>query len=485
MACYVVKFMGLQQSHGLRSGTPDIDAERRNIFWALYAMDKQRSFMTGQPCDLYLFDSDIQLRHSESGPVAQHFTLAYIHMMSLWEDIYMSLYSSRAARKGIPHRHSQVHRLSNRFQNWGTQHSQLLSKPVAEKVSPMTNLRLELRYCFHVGHILIHRCHSQDSSKQQRINSARAALSIIHELRTATPTISGIAVLGRQVTHSTYSPFLINIDRLFRCYPMVPFHELHDRFIEAPKMESSNDINGMVNTAEALFLLQHPNFPSVYYTRLHLGMVWCIETAVIIRNALEPQQSNSNTRQSARHGHSETSPTVPSPGPLSSNKSSIFPQQPAFPSGFRSSFQQKQNFSSGKTAFQSEMMNSNLTIKRTAGTLTFDGTPLKLKQTPASFLSDPKSKNAPHDDAIASAPTASVASQEPNDFPFFSDQGRPHSAEGPNTPKSASTQPITSEHAITFDADIFNNFLPYNPTITEPWESDLSDAMMLDGYHMS
>lgn len=211
MACYVVKFMGLQQSHGLRSSTPDMDAERRNIFWALYAMDKQRVFMTGQPCDIYLFDSDIQLRHSGSEPAAQQYRLAYLHMMTLWEDIYLSLYSSRAARKGILHRHSQVLRLSNRFQNWATQHNQLLCKPVVEKASAMTNLRLELRYSFHVGHILIHRSHSQDSSKQQRINSARAALNIINELRAASPTLSSVAVLGRQVTQSICSLYLTNI----------------------------------------------------------------------------------------------------------------------------------------------------------------------------------------------------------------------------------------------------------------------------------
>lgn len=236
MACCVVKFMGLQQSHGLRSGTPDIDAERRNIFWALYSMDKQRVFMTGQPCDIYLFDSDIQLRHSESGPATQHFTLAYIHMMSLWEDIYMSLYSSRAARNGIPHRHSQVLRLSNRFQNWGTQHNQLLSKPVAEKVSAITNLRLELRYCFHVGHILIHRCHSQDSSRQQRINSARAALNIINELRAASPSISSVAVLGRQVNQWMYSLYLTNTK--IDCFVVIPWSHFTNFLTDSSRLQN-------------------------------------------------------------------------------------------------------------------------------------------------------------------------------------------------------------------------------------------------------
>lgn len=266
---------------------------------------------------------------------------------------------------------------------------------------------------------------------------------------------------------------------------MVPFHELHDRFIEDPTLETSKDINWLVNTADALVVLQHPNFPNVYYTRLHLGMVWCIDVAAIVRNALEPQQSTLITQLTAGHGHPEVSPTARSPGPHSSSSSSSFPQQPAFTSAFRSSPQQKQKYPSGNAVVQSEMMNFNCSVKHTAGTLTFDGTPLKLKQIHSPSVSDATSKNTSQDDAIVSALTARVASQEPKEFPFFTDESRPHSAQSLNTRKPDNIQRAASEHAVAFDADIFNNFLPYDSTTTEPWESDLSDPMMLDGYNMS
>lgn len=240
----------------------------------------------------------------------------------------------------------------------------------------------------------------------------------------------------------------------------------------------------MINTTDSLVVLKHPNFPKVYYTRLHLGMTWCIEIAVIIRNALEPQQSNFTTQFSARHDHPGTSPTTPSPGQRSSSTPSTSSQRPVFTSGFRSSFQQKQTFPFGKTGAQSETMNSSVTVKRTGGTLTFDGTPLKVKQTSASFASATKSKNTSKDDATASAPPSRVASQDQEELAFFSDQSHALSAQGLTTPKSVNIQPAASEH-VAFDADIFNNFLPYNPTITEPWESDLSDAMMLDSYTVS
>lgn len=266
---------------------------------------------------------------------------------------------------------------------------------------------------------------------------------------------------------------------------MISFHELHNRFIEAPKLETSTDINGLINTAKALFVLQHPNFPTVYYTRLYLGMVWCIDVVTIIKNALEPHQSNITTQLSAGHGRPETSPTVPSSGPWLSGKSSSSSQQPAIAAGFGSS-QPKPKFPSGKTTMQSESMNTNWALKRTAGTFTFDGTPSKAKQTRQGSVNGTAFKNIPHDDVIASASTASVASHKQTDLQFFGDHSRPLSDQDPTTQNPIDIPPVAlSENAINFDADIFNNFLSFNPAMTEAWESDLNDPMVLDGFHVS
>lgn len=195
MACQLIRLMGLQQSH---SGPSDLDTERKNIFWALYVMDKQRLYMNGRPCDLYLFDSDIQLPARDDASAVQSYNLAHIHMMTLWEEVYMSLYSSRALRKGDVQRQEQVCRLKGLICRWTAQHNDLINRPEGDDSSATTILRLELMYCFHVVQILMYRYRGQDdSSKQQWRNSAQAALKILSSLRLAVPSLGRAALLGR------------------------------------------------------------------------------------------------------------------------------------------------------------------------------------------------------------------------------------------------------------------------------------------------
>ena len=198
MACQLIRSMGLQQSHSISLGPSDLDTERRNIFWALYVMDKQRVFMNGRPCDLYLFDSDIQLPIHDDASALQRYNLAHIHMMTLWEEVYVSLYSSRALRKGDIQRQEQICRLKSLVQRWTAQHNDLIDGSEEDDSSVTTFIRLELMYCSHVIHILMYRYRCQDhSNEQQWRTSAHAALKIISNLRSVDPTLSQAALLGR------------------------------------------------------------------------------------------------------------------------------------------------------------------------------------------------------------------------------------------------------------------------------------------------
>ena len=201
MACHVIKNMGLQSlPHGSKKALSEMDAERTNLFWTVFIMDKERVFMTGQPCNIYVFDSDVQLLRREPGLTLQHYTTALFHMMCLWEDIYISLYSSKAFRKGQSYRHSQISRLNSLFRTWGYQHKNLLNIPTSPVASIKDHIQLELKYSFHVGQILVHRCGSGDSSKQQRISSEYAALNIIKDVHGASPSVGSAALLGRSAS---------------------------------------------------------------------------------------------------------------------------------------------------------------------------------------------------------------------------------------------------------------------------------------------
>ena len=200
MACLVAKSMGLHRlPSDMKGGMTEGDPERTELFWALYVMDKERAFMTGQPCDLYFFDTDMQLLECDPDCTLQHYTVAHNHLMSLWEEIYISLYSSGARRKGLSNRFNQVTRLTGLFRNWGYKYKDLLNAALTTDTSTKDCFQLELKYCFHVGHILIHRCGREEASKQQRISSTYSALGIITNVHRANSSLGNVALLGRSV----------------------------------------------------------------------------------------------------------------------------------------------------------------------------------------------------------------------------------------------------------------------------------------------
>ena len=88
---------------------------------------------------------------------------------------------------------------------------------------------------------------------------------------------------------------------------MVAFHDIHDLFITAPDMSLISDVALLVDTAEILSTLKHPAFPQVYYTRLHLGMIWSIENVHAIKNALESGASPTADEQSGPNAQPERS----------------------------------------------------------------------------------------------------------------------------------------------------------------------------------
>ena len=203
MACQVAKSMGLQRrptNNSQYCQSEEEDARRTQLFWALYVMDKERTFMTGVPCDLYYFDSGIQLIEEDPGTTLRHFSMAQYHLMLLWEETYVSLYSSRAMRSASALRHRQVSRLSTLFREWGLRHKTLLNATC--DIDDIRHcLQLELKYCFHIGQILIlQNCRRDENSRERRISSMYSALDIIKQVHSKCSTLAYMALLGRSVS---------------------------------------------------------------------------------------------------------------------------------------------------------------------------------------------------------------------------------------------------------------------------------------------
>ena len=103
---------------------------------------------------------------------------------------------------------------------------------------------------------------------------------------------------------------------------MVPFLGLYTRYTEVADTKAKADMELLVATAEALNTLQDHNFPQTYYNRLYLGMLWCINVAKTVGNAIN--KPSPTTRPST---------IIPSAPDVQPVPSSTEPDQPRKPSG--------------------------------------------------------------------------------------------------------------------------------------------------------
>ncbi|KAJ5601531.1 hypothetical protein N7510_011065 [Penicillium lagena] len=146
-------------------------------------MDKQRTYVAGQPFDLHFYDSDVRLlQTSTSNDSLQQGRKAHIHMMAIWEDIYIHLYSLRALRSSSTHRQHHIANLDRLCRNWYSRHSALLTTRCNTEKSALECWHIELKYAFHIGQILVHRCSNEEGSQQVALVNSRAALQIIRDV---------------------------------------------------------------------------------------------------------------------------------------------------------------------------------------------------------------------------------------------------------------------------------------------------------------
>jgi hypothetical protein len=102
--------------------------ERERVFRVLYGLDKQRIFLTGDPCDIYAFDSDLELFRSNKseldtvGLQSQKLTLAFDSLMMIWEETYLTLYSARAVAVAAEILSNQVTVLAQSLRKWRERH---------------------------------------------------------------------------------------------------------------------------------------------------------------------------------------------------------------------------------------------------------------------------------------------------------------------------------------------------------------------------
>ncbi|KAI0151737.1 hypothetical protein GGR57DRAFT_171545 [Xylariaceae sp. FL1272] len=293
-ACHVGRAMGL---HRLRDAAKteksasieSSEKERRRLFRILYTLDKHRVFMTGHPCDLYSFDSDHHVGPNihdkeDDDPVNN----AFGHLMTIWEEIYLNLFTSRATSVSAEMRAHKVRAVISSLDGFAHMHAAALaaSSSTAEEAADAKLLGMELMYAYQVSQILVLRCdETSDQSKEKARELARTSLKLLLEVCEPPLTTARFALLAR----------------MFRRYPMVAFVELVTlHLVNLPTKghndELTADIALLRAVCDQLATLQYHNLAHIFYARLNVGLVWALDTLESLAAALMEPSSQPQGR---------------------------------------------------------------------------------------------------------------------------------------------------------------------------------------------
>ncbi|KAI0814542.1 hypothetical protein GGR55DRAFT_632237 [Xylaria sp. FL0064] len=276
-ACHLARIIGLH-----RSTTPERDAQglesgdRDRLFRVLYTLDKCRTFLTGQPCDLYIFDAEIQPDNATGGESPNtRVNYAFDHMMRIWEEIYLTLYSTRASLAGVKARAQRASAMNDLVVSWTQRYGELLEPTDSGLDLKLEPRRLELSYCYHITQVLILRCDWRSHIQQQMLDHSRACLRIIASIANKPVTTPGLASLARVLQNYPIASFT----------ELVRFH-LQNLGRGGPADEArSDDIELFRYINRSIKPIQHPDLPQTYLSRLGVCINWLVQVLETVEGA--------------------------------------------------------------------------------------------------------------------------------------------------------------------------------------------------------
>jgi hypothetical protein len=259
--------MGFHQSRVETDGGWGSISEPERLFWVAYGLDKGLVFSSGHPGDLYLFDCTLPLRLcDEEVPTMHELHGAFNNLVTIWEDIYLSLYSVRATTAERFERGRQIALLQAKLRRWKELHGNLLTKWLLDRACHLKFPQIELKYAYHITQVLIQRCDSSLSLQERYRDSSRKALELL-------TNFSAPHLLPNTCT---------SLGRIFRNYPMVAFHDLFLYISLSGKKALLENADLLYTTRTLLEPFQDPDFTESYYTRLYAGFTWCTEQLGIL-----------------------------------------------------------------------------------------------------------------------------------------------------------------------------------------------------------
>ncbi|OCL12672.1 hypothetical protein AOQ84DRAFT_311826 [Glonium stellatum] len=277
-ACEIAKIIGLHQQAHQTSRGDATDTQRRNVFWALFIIDKQQSLISGKNCHLHNFDCDVPLPDAIPEAPLNNIFIGSIKLACIQEDIYRSLYSAESKRISSTQLQNRVDNLMRRLRHWSSENGQLLQNN-NRRSELIFCFALEQQYAFRVFHILIQRRSTGGDSRLQRVRSSREALGIVKSLCEVRNTAVGHLIL----------------ERLFLFYPLIAFLELYMNTVESFSPDYSADVDLMTFVVEAADYQASRSSTTSYSAKVRAATTLCTSIAQSVKHSKESSPSKPGT----------------------------------------------------------------------------------------------------------------------------------------------------------------------------------------------
>ncbi|KAK8054549.1 C6 transcription factor [Apiospora phragmitis] len=290
-ACQAGRTFGLHRSKAQLWGEGSNSAESDTV--------RQPCIYDRSPCDLHMFDSD-----------HRPFSDAFGQLANFWKEIYLKLYTSRAARASAETRARQVQQLSSSLDKYAQRHAESIPSSPSSSAGDTDPIKLELAYGFLVSQVLVLRCDRRNEKSQERMRAlARKSLRLVLAVCKPPRTTPRLALLSSIVGN----------------YPMVAFFELASyRLAVLFKTGEAGagaqaDITLLRAVCEHLQIPEHDKLTHIFYTRLKLGLEWARDLLEVLGEALastqdkrhgEDYQQRSRASSTCHSKHSPI-PTIP------------------------------------------------------------------------------------------------------------------------------------------------------------------------------
>lgn len=190
-ACQVAKMMGLNRERQVPPILSPADAEEHsNVFWTLFIMDKQISFLMGNSCRLPSYDCNAPFPEDEH---FQRYLAPRIGLARIQEQIYFDLYSAKAHSRSPTDRHQRGMKICKSLERWYQANEEILTGKASECDADWNlnaSLRLILNFGYHNARIMASRASTDIQSIKLRLEDARMGFKLLLSIRTSSEITS-------------------------------------------------------------------------------------------------------------------------------------------------------------------------------------------------------------------------------------------------------------------------------------------------------